>query len=68
MDTLADFARTDTHISTCYRRRRLSGIGAAWHLQKELPRQELRHRRGARGERRHLGPVPLSGVRSDSDM
>ena len=39
----------------------LSGIGAAAHLQDALPGQALRHPRGARRDRRHLGPVPLSG-------
>ena len=39
----------------------LSGIGAACHLQRALPRQELRDPRGARRDRRHLGPVPLPG-------
>ena len=38
----------------------LSGIGAAYHLPGRLPRPELRHPRGPRGHRRHLGPVPLS--------
>ena len=39
----------------------LSGIGAAYHLQAELPGQDLRDPRGARRDRRHLGPVPLPG-------
>ena len=39
----------------------LSGIGAAHHLQDGLPQQDLRDPRGARGDRRHLGPVPLPG-------
>ena len=38
----------------------LSGIGAAVHLQKRLPRPPLRHPREPRGDRRHVGPVPLS--------
>ena len=38
----------------------LSGIGAACHLQARLPGQDLRDPRGARRDRRHLGPVPLS--------
>ena len=38
----------------------LSGIGAACHLRDKLPGQDLRDPRGARRDRRHLGPVPLS--------
>ena len=37
----------------------ISGIGAACHLQDKQPGQDLRDPRGARGDRRHLGPVPL---------
>ena len=37
----------------------LSGIGAAYRLQTAVPRPQLRRPRGARGDRRHLGPVPL---------
>ena len=39
----------------------LSGIGAACHLQAECPDKTLRDPRGARRDRRHLGPVPLPG-------
>ena len=39
----------------------LSGIGAGYHLQSELPGQDVRDPRGARQHRRHLGPVPLPG-------
>ena len=39
----------------------LSGIGAGCHLQTEMSRQELRHPGRPRRDRRHLGPVPLSG-------
>ena len=39
----------------------LSGIGAAWHLRRDCPRQDVRDPGGARGDRRHLGPVPLPG-------
>ena len=39
----------------------LSGIGAALPPPGELPGQDLRDPRGARRDRRHLGPVPLSG-------
>ena len=37
----------------------LSGIGAACHLRAKLPGQDLRDPRGARRDRRHVGPVPL---------
>ena len=37
----------------------LSGIGAAHHLQTDCPWAELRHLRGPRRHRRHVGPVPL---------
>ena len=39
----------------------LSGIGAAYHLQADLPGQDVRDPRGARRDRRHVGPVPLPG-------
>ena len=39
----------------------LSGIGAAHHLQDRLPHKTLRDLRGARRDRRHVGPVPLPG-------
>ena len=39
----------------------LSGIGAAYHLQARLPGQDLRDPRGARRDRRHVGPLPLPG-------
>ena len=39
----------------------LSGIGAACHLQAKCPEQDLRDPRGARRDRRHVGPVPLPG-------
>ena len=38
----------------------LSGIGAGYHLQEKCPGQELRHPRGPRLHRRHLGSVSLS--------
>ena len=38
----------------------LSGIGAGYHLQTQLPGRDVRDPRGARRHRRHLGPVPLS--------
>ncbi len=38
----------------------ISGIGAAYHLQVECPEPHLRHPRGTRRHRRHLGSVPLS--------
>ena len=37
----------------------LSGIGSALPPAVEVPRQDLRDPRGARGDRRHLGPLPL---------
>ena len=39
----------------------ISGIGAAYYLQKRTPGPVLRHPGGPRRDRRHLGPVPLPG-------
>ena len=39
----------------------LSGIGAGHYLQTECPWATLRHLRGPRRDRRHVGPVPLPG-------
>ena len=39
----------------------ISGIGAAYYLQKRASGPSLRDPRGARRQRRHLGPVPLPG-------
>ena len=39
----------------------VSGIGCAYHLQAERSGQELRGPRGARGNGRDMGPVPLPG-------
>ena len=38
----------------------LSGIGAGYHLQTDVPRPHVRDPRRARRHRRHVGPVPLS--------
>ncbi len=52
---------TPDHVDVLIVGAGLSGIGAAHHLQRALPRQELRDPRGAERPRRHLGPVPLPG-------
>jgi monooxygenase len=69
MDTLADFARTDTeHFDVLIVGAGLSGIGAAWHLQKECPGKTyaIVEARAASGGTWDLFRYP--GVRSDSDM
>ena len=50
----------DQHVDVLIVGAGLSGIGAGYHLQAQLSRQELRHPRGPRLHRRHLGSVPLS--------
>ena len=57
-------ARTTTaleHVDLLIVGAGISGIGAAYHLQNEPSRQDVRDPRGARCDRRHLGPVPLPG-------
>jgi cation diffusion facilitator CzcD-associated flavoprotein CzcO len=69
MDTLADFVRTDTqHFDVLIVGAGLSGIGAAWHLQKECPGKSyaIVEARAASGGTWDLFRYP--GVRSDSDM
>src|SRR4029079_12236681 len=69
MDTLADFARTDSeHLDVLIVGAGLSGIGAAWHLQKKCPGKSYAsvEAREASGGTWDLFRYP--GVRSDSDM
>src|SRR5260370_378309 len=69
MDTLADFVHTDTqHFDVLIVGAGLSGIGAAWHLQKECPGKSyaIVEAREASGGTWDLFRYP--GVRSDSDM
>src|SRR5258708_9733855 len=69
MDTLADFVHTDTqHFDVLIVGAGLSGIGAAWHLQKECPGKPyaIVEARAASGGTWDLFRYP--GVRSDSDM
>ena len=39
----------------------ISGIGAAYYLQTEQPKQDIRDPGGPGRDRRYLGPVPLPG-------
>ena len=69
MDTLADIARTDPeHLDVLIVGAGLSGIGAAWHLQKKCPGKSytIVEAREASGGTWDLFRYP--GVRSDSDM
>ena len=69
MDTLADFARTDTeYFDVLIVGAGLSGIGAAWHLQHKCPGKSyaIVEAREASGGTWDLFRYP--GVRSDSDM
>jgi len=69
MDTLADFARTDTeYFDVLIVGAGLSGIGAAWHLQHNCPGKSyaIVEAREASGGTWDLFRYP--GVRSDSDM
>jgi monooxygenase len=69
MDTPADFARTDTeHFDVLIVGAGLSGIGAAWHLQKKCANKNyaIVEARAASGGTWDLFRYP--GVRSDSDM
>jgi monooxygenase len=69
MDTLADFARTDTeYFDVLIVGAGLSGIGAAWHLQGKCPGKSyaILEAREASGGTWDLFRYP--GVRSDSDM
>jgi len=69
MDTLADFARTDTeYFDALIVGAGLSGIGAAWHLQHKCPGKSyaIVEAREASGGTWDLFRYP--GVRSDSDM
>ena len=59
MDTVAEFC-TCRALRRADRRRRPLGHRRRLAPAEELPGQELRHPRGARGERRHVGSVPLS--------
>src|SRR5213080_1366442 len=69
MDALAPVVGTDTeHFDVLIVGAGLSGIGAAWHLQKECPRKSyaIVEARAASGGTWDLFRYP--GVRSDSDM
>jgi len=69
MDTAAHFALTDTeHLDVLIVGAGLSGIGAAWHLQKKCPGKSfaILEAREASGGTWDLFRYP--GVRSDSDM
>ena len=69
MDTVADFASTDTeYFDVLIVGAGLSGIGAAWHLQKKCPGKSyaIVEARAASGGTWDLFRYP--GVRSDSDM
>ncbi len=69
MDTLSDFARTNTeYFDVLIVGAGLSGIGAAWHLQDKCPGKSyaILEAREASGGTWDLFRYP--GVRSDSDM
>ncbi len=69
MDTLADFARTDTeYLDVLIVGAGLSGIGAAWHLQDKCPAKSyaILEARETSGGTWDLFRYP--GIRSDSDM
>ncbi len=69
MDTLADFARTDSeHLDVLIVGAGLSGIGAAWHLQDKCPGKSyaIVEARETSGGTWDLFRYP--GIRSDSDM
>jgi monooxygenase len=69
MDTAAHFAPTGTeHFDVLIVGAGLSGIGAAWHLQKKCPGKSfaILEAREASGGTWDLFRYP--GVRSDSDM
>ena len=69
MDTLADFARTDTeYLDVLIVGAGLSGIGAAWHLQDKCPGKSyaILEARETSGGTWDLFRYP--GIRSDSDM
>ena len=69
MDSLADFARTDTeYLDVLIVGAGLSGIGAAWHLQDKCPGRSyaILEARETSGGTWDLFRYP--GVRSDSDM
>ena len=51
----------NTHVDVLIVGAGISGIGAAHYLKTKLPAQVVRDPRGARRDRRHLGPVPLPG-------
>ena len=54
-------ATTTTHVDVLVVGAGLSGIGAGHYLQTECPWAELRHLRGPRHHRWHLGPLPVPG-------
>ncbi|SEP45944.1 Predicted flavoprotein CzcO associated with the cation diffusion facilitator CzcD [Rhodospirillales bacterium URHD0017] len=69
MDTLADFARTDSeYLDVLIVGAGLSGIGAAWHLQDTCPGRSyaIVEARESSGGTWDLFRYP--GIRSDSDM
>jgi monooxygenase len=69
MDTLADFARTDSeYLDVLIVGAGLSGIGAAWHLQDKCPAKSyaILEARETSGGTWDLFRYP--GIRSDSDM
>jgi cation diffusion facilitator CzcD-associated flavoprotein CzcO len=69
MDTLADFARTDSeYLDVLIVGAGLSGIGAAWHLQDKCPGKSyaIVEARESSGGTWDLFRYP--GIRSDSDM
>ena len=55
----AGVTTTPEHVDVLIVGAGLSGIGAACQLREHLPDQERRDPRGARGQRRHVGPVQL---------
>jgi monooxygenase len=69
MDTLADFARTDSeYLDVLIVGAGLSGVGAAWHLQDKCPGKSyaILEARETSGGTWDLFRYP--GIRSDSDM
>jgi monooxygenase len=69
MDTLADFARTDTeYLDVLIVGAGLSGIGAAWHLQDKCPGKSYAILEGRETSGGTWDLFRYPGIRSDSDM